>query len=108
MGEQSLETYKNIVDFMSRASESIVDDNAWYLSIVGVLPKFQGQGLGKELVLEVLKKTDALDLPTYLETFTARNKSFYRRLGYVEVAEVYEPNTASDYWIMVRLAKGQT
>ena len=102
MGEESLKTYNKIVDFMSAKAETYIDKNFWYLSIVGVLPEFQGQGLGPGLVKKVLKKTDALQAPTYLETFTPRNMTFYKRLGYQEINSFNEPTTKAKYWLMIR------
>ncbi|MCP4021731.1 MAG: GNAT family N-acetyltransferase, partial [Desulfobacteraceae bacterium] len=86
MGSRSLDTYNAIVDFMSTQSEPFVGEAFWYLSIIGILPEFQGQGVGAELMETVLKQTDKLGVPTYLETFTPRNMTFYNRLGYKAVA----------------------
>ncbi|PIE33562.1 hypothetical protein CSA56_10600 [candidate division KSB3 bacterium] len=105
MGPESLETYQSIVDFMSEQSKPLIDEDAWYLSIIGILPEFQGRGLGVELVDNILRKTDRLQVSTYLETFTPRNMSFYERLGYQVAGEIHEPTTDATYWIMVRKAK---
>lgn len=102
MGQGSLDTYKSIVGFMSAKADGIVTDKYWYLSILGVLPEYQGQGLGVGLVEGVLEETDRAGVPTYLETFTPRNMSFYKRLGYVESASFTEPLTGKEYFIMTR------
>jgi ribosomal protein S18 acetylase RimI-like enzyme len=102
MGEASLNTYLKITDFMSSQIESVVPSDAWYLSIIGILPEFQGKGLGADLIKPVLTKTDDLKVPTYLETFTPQNKAFYNRLGYQDVASFKEPVTNSMYWVMAR------
>ena len=102
MGRKSLETYTNIVGSMSENATALIDNGAWYLSIVGILPEFQGKGLGVELVNKVLKKTDRLQVQTFLETFTPRNISFYERLGFRALDSFYEPYTQSDYWLMAR------
>ncbi|MCG8565861.1 MAG: GNAT family N-acetyltransferase [Desulfobacterales bacterium] len=102
MGEECLKTYVNIVDFMSEKAEPLIGDDFWYLSIVGILPAFQGQGLGPGLINSVLKQTDALNVPTFLETFTPRNMSFYNRLGYEAVDSFFEPTAQCEYWVMVR------
>ena len=102
MGEKSLNTYKAIVEFMSLKAEPFIDKHFWYLSIVGILPEFQGQGFGPGLIQNVLKTTDALQVPTYLETFTPRNMPFYERFGYRETQFFYEPTTRSEYCLMVR------
>lgn len=102
MGEKSLQTYNEIVEFMSVKAKPYIGDNFWYLSILGVLPEYQGQGLGPALIQNVLDKTDYLKVPTYLETFTSRNMSFYQRLGYKEIKSFFEPKTGADYWLMIR------
>jgi GNAT superfamily N-acetyltransferase len=75
MGESSLNVYTEIIDFMSSEIVDLLPTDSWYLSIVGILPEFQGKGLGAKLINAVLDKTDALGVPTYLETFTSRNIS---------------------------------
>jgi GNAT superfamily N-acetyltransferase len=102
MGASSLKVYTEITDFMSSKIVDWLPADSWYLSIIGILPEFQGRGLGADLINAVLAKTDALGAPTYLETFTPRNMSFYKRLGYREVASFVEPVTQSEYWVMVR------
>ena len=102
IGEAYFDCYQSITQFMSAQSNSLVDSSAWYLSIIGVLPDFQNQGLGVNLVKDVLSKTDALQLPTFLETFTPRNETFYQRLGYRVVARPFEPTLQSAYAVMVR------
>ncbi len=102
MGEESSRIYHAIVEFMSAKTGPLVGEDFWYLSIVGILPGFQGRGLGSELVKGVLHKTDQLDVPTYLETFTPRNISFYARLGYRAVECFHEPTTDAEYWLMIR------
>ena len=105
LGRESLDTYCQIVDFMSEESRTMVSDNSWYLSILGISPDHQGKGLGLDLVLPVLKLTDEIGAASYLETFTPKNLRFYKRLGFYEAKTVHEPVTGSNYTIMVRDAK---
>lgn len=102
MGRASLDTYNAIVAFMSAASGKVVNNNCWYLSIVGILPEQQGKGLGAELLEQILKETDRLQVPTYLETFTPRNVTFYNRFGYRIVESIHEPTTDATYQVMLR------
>lgn len=102
MGEVSLRTYNSIVNLMAENAVSLVEKNFWYLSIIGILPEFQGQGHGFGLVKDVLKKTDELGVPTYLETFSPRNISFYHRLGFQVAGSFHEPTTNAEYWLMIR------
>ncbi|MEW5957138.1 MAG: GNAT family N-acetyltransferase [Chloroflexota bacterium] len=102
LGEASLRKYTDIIEFMSARAKEIVPYGSWYLSILGIAPQFQGQGLGGTLVKPILDKADTLGVPSYLETFTPRNKNFYKRLGYQEASFFVEPVTGSEYWIMIR------
>ena len=102
MGQEALTTYEQIGAFMASASNHVVDPTDWYLSILGVHPKFQGQGRGGDLVRPVLGLTDQTGVASYLETFTPRNMPFYERLGFRKIASFSEPVTGSDYWVMRR------
>jgi len=104
LGVGCLETYLAIVDFMSQKSEQIIPNDDWYLSIVGLAPEFQNQGLGAGLIEPMFKHTDSLGVATYLETFTPRNMSFYQKIGFQEIASFFEPTCQSEYFIMQRPA----
>ena len=106
MGQACEQTYASIVEFMSAKSATIVNERYWYLSIVGIVPAFQGQGLGTHLVNAVLESSDELGFPTYLETFTPRNEAFYGRLGYKKAGSFHEPTTQSNYSLMIREPAG--
>lgn len=105
LGDNSLKTYNSIVKFMSEKAESLISSKAWYLSIIGILPSHQGRGFGPELVNPVLAQADRFCIPTYLETFTPRNKTFYTRLGYETIGVFLEPTTNAEYSIMRRDAQ---
>ena len=102
LGPKALDTYESIVDYMSARAEPFITADHWYLSIVGVLPRYQGQGLGAGLIRKVLTMTDRLQVPTYLETFTPGTMKFYGRLGYREAASFPEPITGAAYSLMIR------
>ena len=94
--------YQQITKFMSRQANLVVDTDAWYLSIVGILPDFQNRGLGVKLIEGVLDKADSSGISTYLETFTPRNEAFYARLGYRLIGSYHEPTIGARYSLMVR------
>ena len=54
------ENYHRIVEFMASRSRSIVSSAAWYLSIVGVAPGAQGQGVGGRLIRATLAEADQI------------------------------------------------
>jgi len=94
--------YYRIIEFMSTKSATLVDDAAWYLSIVAVAPAAQGQGLGRKLLEPTIAKADRAGVTCYLETFSQRNLPFYQRLGFAAAARFTEPTTGAEYTVMVR------
>jgi hypothetical protein len=102
LGNDSLHIYTTVTSSMAEKLQGSIPDTAWYLSILGVRPDYQGQGLGSELVRNVLRDTDNQMKVTYLETFNPKSIKFYQRLGYETLDKVDEPVTGSSYWILVR------
>ena len=94
--------YYRIVDFMRAKAASLVDDAAWYLSIIAVDPSLQVQGLGRQLLDPTIDEADRARVTCYLETFGERNLAFYQRLGFAAAARFTEPTTGADYTVMVR------
>lgn len=60
----------------------------WYLNVVSTLPEHQGRGLGRRVLEPVLARCDAEGVPAYLESTNPRNRSLYRRMGFVETDEI--------------------
>jgi ribosomal protein S18 acetylase RimI-like enzyme len=59
----------------------------WHLGPVGVLPSYQGQGIGTKLLRLFCKEVDACSAPAYLETDSDKNVRFYKRFGFQVVSE---------------------
>ena len=96
LGQHGVRTYKSIVAWMAERSAPLVN-GAWYLSIIGVAPYAQGQGLGQRLLAPTLAEADAAGAECYLETFNARNLRFYERVGFQTKRIFREPTTGSEY-----------
>jgi ribosomal protein S18 acetylase RimI-like enzyme len=94
--------YRRIVDFMLPHARAIIAPSAWYLSIVGVAPAAQGQGMGARLLEPTLVEADQAGVECYLETFDARTLRFYQRLGFSIAGSRTEPVTRAPYTIMAR------
>ena len=62
----------------------------WYLSMIGVDPSRQGQGLGSALLKAGLQRCDADGLPAYLESSSPKNVPHYERHGF-EVIGLIKP-----------------
>jgi GNAT superfamily N-acetyltransferase len=62
----------------------------WYLSVIGVEPERQGQGVGGALMQPILARADAENIACYLETHREPNVRLYERHGFevVERADV--------------------
>ena len=102
LGDASLAKYMQITESMAEQTSAVVPPGSWYLSIVGIAPSFQGQGLGGTLIRPILDNTDELGCHTYLETFTPRNMAFYQQQGFQEAGVFDEPRTNAPYWVMIR------
>ncbi|MDO8297661.1 MAG: GNAT family N-acetyltransferase [Caulobacter sp.] len=77
----------------------------WYLSMVGVDPSRQGQGLGAALLKAGLARCDADGLPAYLESSSPKNVPLYERHGF-EVIGLIKPGDHPGLIPMYRPARG--
>jgi ribosomal protein S18 acetylase RimI-like enzyme len=59
----------------------------WHLGPVGVLPSYQGKGIGTKLLSRFCQEVDACLSAAYLETDTEKNVRFYERFGFEVVKE---------------------
>lgn len=77
----------------------------WYLSMIGVDPSRQGQGLGSSLLKAGLARCDADGLPAYLESSSPKNVPLYERHGF-EVIGLIKPGDHPGLIPMYRPARG--
>jgi ribosomal protein S18 acetylase RimI-like enzyme len=61
----------------------------WYLSLVSTRPTHQSRGLGAAVLQPVLAVADAEGMPCYLESTNPRNRTLYRRQGFVDLDEIH-------------------
>ncbi len=73
----------------------------YYLSILGVDPPRQGEGLGTALLAPMLRLCDQEGVGAYLETGTERNVRFYSRHGFRVTDEIPMPKGPC-MWLMWR------
>lgn len=78
----------------------------WYLSMIGVDPSRQGQGLGSALLKAGLARCDADGLPAYLESSSPKNVPLYERHGF-EVIGLIKPGDHPGLIPMYRPARGR-
>jgi GNAT superfamily N-acetyltransferase len=99
-GERGYEQYRQITRFMHERATRGIPADAWYLSILGVDPTLQGQGVGARLLEPTLAEARAAGATTWLETFTTRGARFYQRVGFRLVSWHDEPVTGRPYAIL--------
>ncbi len=94
--------YLSYLAHCQRLEKRAVPGPHWYLSVIGVDPASQGQGVGGALMQPVLKKADSGGLACYLETDKESSLAFYRKHGFeVEVAGAV-PGGGPRFWTMIR------
>lgn len=77
----------------------------WYFGLIGVHPKFRGQGFASKLMKPMLSYIDHQSLPIYLETTLERNLSFFEYFGFEKLEEIIIPNTNIVSWSMIRVSE---
>jgi GNAT superfamily N-acetyltransferase len=73
----------------------------WYLPLMGVDPRKQGQGYGSALMQYALKTCDQQGVQAYLEATSPGNKRLYERHGFEETG-VIQVGSSPPMWPMVR------
>ena len=76
-------------------------DPSYYLQLVGVVPGWQGHGIGSALMAPVLAQCDRDQRPAYLEATSADNRRLYERHGF-EVTGSFAPEGGPTLWSMWR------
>lgn len=76
----------------------------WYLPVIGVDPRAQGQGYGSLLLRHSLEVIDRNHAIAYLESSNPRNNPLYERFGFEVQAEL-RSGSSPPIWPMVRAAR---
>lgn len=74
----------------------------WYLSLLGVAPEAQGQGIGSLLLQPVLEAADRNGQSCYLETSTEAAVRFYQRHGFAILRTGEVAVNGPRFWTMGR------
>lgn len=74
----------------------------FYLPFAGVLPEWQGKGIGSALLSPVLQRCDRDAIPAYLEASSPLNRRLYERHGFEVTEEFRFAQGAPPLWRMWR------
>ena len=88
--------------YMEPAHKRLAPFDHWYLQCLAVDPKSQGNGYGSLLLKSMFERIDQEKLPTYLETNTEGNVSFYQRHGFEVAEHKIVLGTDVPFWCMLR------
>jgi ribosomal protein S18 acetylase RimI-like enzyme len=105
-GEVGFRRLSTFLAFMEKLHHDLMGTTHWYLAFIGVDPNCQGKGVGSALLKPTLDRAQAEGLPCYLETFLAKNVSFYRKNGFKLRSEGVEPSSKCRFWTFEREPKG--
>jgi predicted acetyltransferase len=94
--------YGKYVDNLHR---KLVPYPYWYLQIIGLNLKYQGQGFCSRLVRPMLGRIDQEHLACFLETNTRKNVTIYERFGFEVISEDTIPGTEITSFAMLRRAQ---
>jgi len=93
---------KPLGDFIDALHARMAPFNHWYLQVLGVDPKCQGQGHASRLLRPMLERIDAQGLPCYTDTGDTKNVALYEHFGFSVIKETLVPGTGLKWWAMVR------
>jgi GNAT superfamily N-acetyltransferase len=102
LGAEAFARFMHIATTVGRFHKLSAPGKHLYLSILGVEPSRQGQGLGSALIRPTLERADAAGLPCYLDTFQPRNVPLYQKHGFKITVEEVEPNSGVRGWGFLR------
>ena len=98
-GASRIQAYGRYINNLHR---KLVPYSHWYLQIIGVDPKYQGQGFASQLIKPMLERIDREHLPCFLETNIEKNVAIYQRFGFGVVSEDEIPGTELRSFAMLR------
>jgi GNAT superfamily N-acetyltransferase len=74
----------------------------WMLSLIGVEPTYQGEGIGSLLLQPIFKKADRKGLSCYLSTFSEQAVGFYQKHGFIILWHGELSDESPRIWTMKR------
>jgi ribosomal protein S18 acetylase RimI-like enzyme len=100
LGEAALARFVTLIEHVDSHLMRVMPASYWYLTLLGVAPEVQRQGIGGALVRRCLGQAAAAGMPVCLWTDTEQNVRFYRGLGMTLVGDGLIPDSAAPYWLL--------
>jgi len=102
VGRSTVKRQKAFGEYAAAVRKRAVPFPHWYLQLLGVDPRYQGQGFSSRLLKPMFIRADKEGLPCYLETQSERNVELYEHLGFRVVDEGIIPGSGIKSWAMLR------
>ena len=99
---KALEKVISLYDYTVSIQHELVPSRHWYFFVLGVDPKFQGQGFASRLITPMLARIDKEQLPCYLDTYNEKNVGLAQHFGFKVVKRYQIPGSDVINWSMVR------
>jgi ribosomal protein S18 acetylase RimI-like enzyme len=100
MGREGLLRIGLVLDYLNDVHHRDFAPEHWYLSVVGVAPAQQRQGIGRALVLAGVAQAAAAGLPCYLDTAAPENVPFYEQLGFQVLVKSVVSESDLTFWLL--------
>lgn len=87
---------------MAVKHHSLLATSHYYLSVLGLRPEVQGQGLATPLITPMLEQADRDRKACYLDTHKEINLNLYRHYGFKVVDQDVMKGSSVKHWMMIR------
>lgn len=102
MGDPAWKRLKTLLDHVDALHPAMAPEPHWYLTVLGVDPDVQRQGVGEALMRPIFDKADRDGVCCYLEAPTDGNARYYSRRGFDVVGDTTIPDSNVHIWFMRR------
>ncbi len=101
MGLQGSQRFGEVDKELSRAHNSLVSGDHWYLLMLGTAPQTQGSGAGSAALEVGMSHAAKAGVPVYCETMTEQNVEFYTKRGF-EIGSEYVVANQVKTWSLIK------
>ena len=101
-GWHRFKRHSSLFSMLDKRHHEEMTEPHWMLSLLGVAPAYQGQGVGSLLLQPVLEQADRDGLPCYLSTFSEQAVYFYQKHGFKILWQGRLSDNSPCIWTMKR------